>query len=541
MRAEFVPLVDGKDVGLICRAGATQFAALVGAYNNKVCGFELFGEKLANVNTTATRRATGWLTQWRRHELVVQVRKEGAAIIFDGTVVCPPTVGYSRLSLDPSYRLKSDNTLGSISASPVRFDKVEIFEITGTGKDLRAADSKPAAAEADKPEELPVAMQKFPEAEVLAGNWRSVGDTTEQRSQSMEYSNLVFGDIAWSDYDLTLEAKAIAGLPEFTIVFQATDVKNWRQLKIGTNGKRIAELTLSRVGRFETRMVAQLDGPVLVDRWYKIKIEVRKTHWRCEVGGKTLTSLDAGFIKGRIGLNTHKTEAAFRNIEVRSPEGTLLWKGLPRLPGQAPTADKNKSDAAPPQTYLEPTNARHVDLLKLIDPSTDAVAGDWMRRGDSLISESGKNDRIECPYTPPEEYDLIMKIVPKGGEAIGFVGVSSLGQFAARVGGWGNQVAGFELVDGKKANNNASTNHRAGWLTLNRPHELALRVRKAGAALYFNSLLASSVAGGYHRLTLGNDLKLRNSRAVGILSFRRCELLNFDIYEITGEGTPLRP
>ena len=192
--AEFVPLVEGKDVGLICRAGETQFAALVGAFNNKVCGFELFGGKLANVDTTATRRESGWLTKDRRHELVVQVRKAGTAIILDGAVVCPATVGYSQLSPEPSYRLKTDNTLGILSASTVRFEKVEIFRSPAPARSCATADSKPVAAETTRPGDLPVAMQRFPTAQVVDGVWKADGNEIVQTMSDGRFSVLLFGD-----------------------------------------------------------------------------------------------------------------------------------------------------------------------------------------------------------------------------------------------------------------------------------------------------------------------------------------------------------
>ena len=146
IRVEFTPVDRAcKDVGVICRAYWTQFTALVGAYDNTLCGFELYDGQHVNVNVTGVRRDTGWIKTGSKHEMVVRVRERGATLLLDGVVACPAADYYARLSLEAGHRLKHDDTLGLVTYSGVSFDKVELYEITGKGKILREQDAQPAA------------------------------------------------------------------------------------------------------------------------------------------------------------------------------------------------------------------------------------------------------------------------------------------------------------------------------------------------------------------------------------------------------------
>ena len=49
---------------------------------------------------------------------------------------------------------------------------------------------------------------------------------------------------------------------------------------------------------------------------------------------------------------------------------------------------------------------RTIDLLALVDPSKDAVSGNWTLGDEGLSGEAGNRIRIELPYEPPREYDF---------------------------------------------------------------------------------------------------------------------------------------
>jgi hypothetical protein len=53
-----------------------------------------------------------------------------------------------------------------------------------------------------------------------------------------------------------------------------------------------------------------------------------------------------------------------------------------------------------------PQPGEWVDLLKLVDPARDAVAGTWTVRDGELISDDTGAARISFPYETPAEYDF---------------------------------------------------------------------------------------------------------------------------------------
>jgi len=49
-----------------------------------------------------------------------------------------------------------------------------------------------------------------------------------------------------------------------------------------------------------------------------------------------------------------------------------------------------------------------VDLLALIDPGRDSLEGEWRLEEDSLVAPDSETARLEIPYMPPEQYDLVL-------------------------------------------------------------------------------------------------------------------------------------
>jgi hypothetical protein len=79
----------------------------------------------------------------------------------------------------------------------------------------------------------------------------------------------------------------------------------------------------------------------------------------------------------------------------------------------------------PPAPRPEPpagapaTAGRPIDLLALVDPDRDAVAGRWERRGASLrVLGNSQRSKLVVPYDPPSDYKLTMHVVREpGGES----------------------------------------------------------------------------------------------------------------------------
>ena len=122
-----------------------------------------------------------------------------------------------------------------------------------------------------------------------------------------------------------------------------------------------------------------------------------------------------------------------------------------------------------------------IDLLALIDVKHDQVAGEWSRSETRLESPKAYGARIELPYQPPEEYELVVIAEPLD-EPNGLI----LGQ---RSGGQRFQVlvnfarpdavpvSAIENIDGKNVGANVSTIQRA-VLAKNRLSQIVCTVKK---------------------------------------------------------------
>ena len=56
-----------------------------------------------------------------------------------------------------------------------------------------------------------------------------------------------------------------------------------------------------------------------------------------------------------------------------------------------------------------PSTPDWIDLLKLVDPVADAVAGKWTVMDGTLVSDGTDSARISFPYEPPAEYDYLIE------------------------------------------------------------------------------------------------------------------------------------
>jgi hypothetical protein len=66
----------------------------------------------------------------------------------------------------------------------------------------------------------------------------------------------------------------------------------------------------------------------------------------------------------------------------------------------------------PQPASLEPLPEQEVDLLKIVDPTTCWKAGEWVAVNGELLSPKRYGARIEIPYSPPEQYRMLLIVEP---------------------------------------------------------------------------------------------------------------------------------
>ena len=134
-----------------------------------------------------------------------------------------------------------------------------------------------------------------------------------------------------------------------------------------------------------------------------------------------------------------------------------------------------------------------VNLLTLAEPERDSLGdGKWTRRQDRLVSPKAKMHRLALPYVPPEEYDVRVSFTRKDSSECFVVDLVRNGQpFTWMVAGWGNNVLGFSMVQGKGAKDNPYSLKRPNMLENGRRYTAILQVRSDVVRAYLDGRLAS--------------------------------------------------
>jgi serine/threonine protein kinase len=137
-------------------------------------------------------------------------------------------------------------------------------------------------------------------------------------------------------------------------------------------------------------------------------------------------------------------------------------------------SDGNRSSAIKPPV---PRTAS-VDLLSMIDIDRDTTRGKWERLDSSLLAVAGEYDEIQVPYEPPEEYRLEIRAERVAGQNDFQVGIYfPNGQCFIVLDGWGGQISGINGINGRLANQNATT-YLGSVFADSIPTEVVVTVRK---------------------------------------------------------------
>jgi len=166
-----------------------------------------------------------------------------------------------------------------------------------------------------------------------AGRW-SVKEGVLRQTALGDNIRQVFGDPAWTDYEFSLEARKTGGAEGFLVLFRVVDEEQfyWANLggwgntrhavEKGVKGRRWEVVGRGRAGRIES------------DRWYRIRVRCegrRFQVWLDDDRVLDYTDEDRPHLAGRVGVGTWQTQAEFRNIQVRSLDGRILFEGLPAV------------------------------------------------------------------------------------------------------------------------------------------------------------------------------------------------------------------
>jgi serine/threonine protein kinase len=161
------------------------------------------------------------------------------------------------------------------------------------------------------------------------------------------------------------------------------------------------------------------------------------------------------------------------------------------------------------------------DLLEIVEPLRDRVAGQWDREGDLLRSGDAPLSLIQFPYLNPPEYRLTAEVELTSTDAGLAIGLSLPGTQAAVLlepiseGKWG-----LGLVSGAMAWHPAGAESARSYQAGQRL-EIVCEVTSGGVAVTCDGEQVAVYAGPLNRLTIPPDLKGAKPRSLFLATLRR--------------------
>jgi hypothetical protein len=233
-----------------------------------------------------------------------------------------------------------------------------------------------------------------------------------------------------------------------------------------------------------------------------------------------------------------KEKSAWRKSRIQSRVRHWLEKAQPHATGVLKLrVDKKLGEIEDPEPGA-------VNLLKLIDPRQDSIIGEWSMDGAILVSPVGEWQKVQIPYTPPEEYDLTVVAERKQGGDSFTIGLGQ-GRSAFSLcidahpakGG----LVGIDVVDGIILENNPAT-VKGSFQVNNKPSTFGVAVRKGGISLTIDGKNVYSWQGNYNRLGPSPVWKARDPKAPLVLGaygsiYHVSKIL---LTPVTGQGKKIR-
>jgi hypothetical protein len=162
-------------------------------------------------------------------------------------------------------------------------------------------------------------------------SWAIEGDEVVQNSLATNV-RLMFGDPAWTDYELTCQALKNSGSEGF-LFFVRVSGSRFYLINFGGWNNTLHGVEKGYDNGTWSIFVNRVSGSITSDQWYDIRI-------RCE-GQRIRAWLDSNLIfdvtdnsgspwlEGGVGVGTWATRSRYRNIEIKSLDNTTLFSGIP--------------------------------------------------------------------------------------------------------------------------------------------------------------------------------------------------------------------
>ena len=413
------------------------------------------------------------------HTSVVQVRKGGVQAYLDGRLVSKWKTDYSDVAMNVIWKLRDDGRLGiGTYLTSTAFHSIQVVEITGTGKESAGG-------------AMDLLARVRPARDSVKGEWKLVDGALV--SPATPEARIELPVEVPAEYDLVVTAER-----------RSTDQRSFHiGLPIAGRGVLV---TLDGFGT-DRCAFENLDGQPSAGPWGTYLGQVFKevgvpVTVRCEVRRNSLTvrAGDAQILSftgdpARLELPGH-------------------WRGIranaPLLGAFRSEFHVRKIELIPISGPARPLGEEGTDLLAVVDPVRDAVAGKWARSGAGIMNETiEKFPRLLFPNLPVPEYDLVLEAERKEGIRALIIGFTSGGEEGTvLIDGWTGMVTGLDLLDNKGGDANETTVRGTSYLPLGRRVTIIVSVRRSGVRLEIDGRQVLDWKGDLSRLSVHKNLAL---------------------------------
>ena len=208
----------------------------------------------------------------------------------------------------------------------------------------------------------------------------------------------------------------------------------------------------------------------------------------------------------------------FRDNSDTNAKVVKIDSATPVDPGtKAPVEMTVRKFIAPTDWKASAAWATPVDLLGLFDAKSDAVAGDWSRDKNDLISKKANNARVAIAYRLPDQYDIRARFKRRNGNGDVALILNYFGKpFMWSLGADNNKAFLFYRVGGKKFDGNPTFIRVREALKNNTTYTTLVEVRKDRISAYVNDRLVDEWTPSMGELEIDPGWRISENKSIGV-------------------------
>jgi len=237
-----------------------------------------------------------------------------------------------------------------------------------------------------------------------------------------------------------------------------------------------------------------------------------------------------------VELKSGETAELWNYFQVRNnPDQTLL----PRVRGGDLAIESQWNPLA--DKVNGPTGLE-TDLLSLTTPDECWKNGEWTQVDGTLQSPKAYGSRLQLPWSPPDEYRVVLIVEPldePNGLLIGLI--SGRNRFATlfNYAAGGNAVSAIENIDGQNVGNEST--HTGAVFQKNRLSQVIVTVRREGLSMAVDGKAIVSWKGAADRLSLSDYWNTPDESAMFLGAYDcRYRFHRVTVETISGKGRVLQ-